>query len=158
MVYLFFHILHLHGWFHAELWLKAIEPLGFASFKPYNAASTLVAAMTGYIWPAFYLIGMLACVYHLANGLWTAGITWGLWITPKSQERATQLCAAIGIVIGVLGVSAWWAAIRPGQDIAEMERIEDRMYAASVDAGIVTPSPEKRSGDHEEGPVAQKDD
>ena len=153
LVYLFFHILHLHGWFHADVWLKLVEPLGFAQFRPYNAASTLVEAMGGFVWPAFYLIGMLACVYHLANGLWTAGITWGLWITPKSQQRATQLCTAIGIVIAVLGTSAWWAAVRP-QDVAEMRKIEDQMYATSIDAGIVIPDDHKRSAEHEEAPVA----
>lgn len=157
LVYLFFHILHLHGWFHADLWLKAIEPLGFANFRPYNAASTLVVAMTGFVWPAFYLIGMLACVYHFANGLWTAGITWGLWITPKAQKRATELCAAFGVVIGILGVSAWWAVVRPGQDIAEMRAIENKMYSVSVEAGIVTPDPHKRSEDHEEKSVAKAD-
>lgn len=148
LVYLFFHILHLHGWFHAELWLTAIQPLGFASFRPYNAASTLVEAMSGYVWPAFYLVGVLACVYHLANGLWTAGITWGLWITPKAQERASQLCTAIGVVIGILGVSAWWAVVQPAQDVAEMRAIEDKMYSVSVDAGIVTPDAHKRWEEH----------
>ena len=77
-------------------WMR-FEAMGFAAFRPYNAASTLVEAMQGWIWPAFYLIGMLACVYHLANGLWTAGITWGLWISPAAQQRATKLCVAIGI-------------------------------------------------------------
>ena len=145
MVYLFFHILHLHGWFHAELWLDGVRRFGFASFRPYNAASTLVAAMEGWVWPAFYLVGVLACVYHLANGLWTAGITWGLWISPRAQERATKLCFAIGVVLAILGVSAWWAAVSPGSDqIAEMEAIENRMYEAATEAGMVTPNPEKR--------------
>ncbi len=116
MVYLFFHILHLHGWFHAELWLDGVRRLGFASFRPYNAASTLVAAMQGWVWPTFYLVGVLACVYHLANGLWTAGITWGLWISPHAQERASKLCLAIGVALALVGVSAWWAAVSPGDD------------------------------------------
>ena len=78
LVYLFFHVLHLHGWLHANIWLSIIQPVGFGQFRPYNAASSLVMAMQGFFWPAFYLIGVLACIYHLANGLWTAGITWGL--------------------------------------------------------------------------------
>lgn len=156
MVYLFFHILHLHGWFHAELWLDGVRTLGFASFRPYNAASTLVAAMQGWVWPAFYLVGVLACVYHLANGLWTAGITWGLWISPRAQERATKLCFAIGVLLAVLGVSAWWAAVSPGSDqIAEMEAIEDRMYEAATEAGMVTPNPEKRIRSETQGTQTQ---
>jgi succinate dehydrogenase / fumarate reductase cytochrome b subunit len=145
LVYLFFHILHLHGWFHAELWLSGVRRLGFASFRPYNAASTLVEAMQGYVWPAFYLVGMLACVYHLANGLWTAGITWGLWISPQAQKRASKLCLAIGIGLGVIGTSAWWAAVSPGEsDVEAMVKVEDRMYEAATQSGMVTPNPEKR--------------
>ena len=51
----------------------------------------------------------------------------------------------IGIGLAVVGVSAWWAAVSPGtDDIAEMERVEDRMYEAATEAGMVTPDPEKR--------------
>ncbi len=32
-----------------------------------------------------YSVGVLSCVFHLANGIWTFGITWGLWITPEAQ-------------------------------------------------------------------------
>ena len=133
-MYLFFHILHLHGWFHAEVWLSVIQPLGLGSFRPYNAASTLVAAMNGWIWPTFYLIGVLCCVYHLANGLWTAGITWGLWISPSAQERASKICTAVGILLAVVAVSAWWAAVAPGPaDEIEMRATEDRMYGFGVE-------------------------
>ncbi len=145
LVYLFFHVLHLHGWMHAHVWLSVIRPVGFAQFYPYNAASSLVYAMQGYFWPAFYLIGVMACVYHLANGLWTAGITWGLWITPAAQKRATKVCVAFGLLLAVIGASAWWAAVSPGeQEIADYRAIEDRMYDASLKAGLVPKNDEKR--------------
>ena len=150
LVYLFFHILHLHGWFHVPAWQELIRTLGFGVFRPFNAASSLVEAMQewGFIWPAFYLIGVLACVYHLANGLWTSGITWGLWISPTAQARASKLCMAIGCGLAILGVSAWWAAVSPGpQATVKMEQTEDRMYAAAVESGMVTPNPEKRRDD-----------
>jgi succinate dehydrogenase / fumarate reductase cytochrome b subunit len=146
LVYLFFHILHLHGWFHAELWLAVIQPAGFATFRPFNAASTLVLAMQGWIWPAFYLIGVMSCVYHLANGLWTAGITWGLWISPKAQQRASKLCTALGLGLAVVGASAWWAAVSPSSDdAAEWLQIENRMYESATASGMVTDNPAKRS-------------
>lgn len=148
LVYLFFHILHLHGWFHAEIWLSAIQPIGFGTFRPYNAASTLVIAMENWIWPPFYLIGMLACVYHLANGLWTAGITWGLWISPSAQARASKVCVVLGLGLAVMGTSAWWAAVGPSSsDVPEMKAAEDRMYRVAVEAGLVDDVPEKRSDD-----------
>lgn len=145
LVYLFVHVLHMHGWTHAHVWLNVIRPVGFAQFYPYNAASSLVAAMQGFFWPAFYLVGVMACVYHLANGLWTAGITWGLWISPAAQQRATKLCAVVGILLAVIAASAWWAAVGPGEDrVSEYRAVEDRMYKATVEAGFVSPDPEKR--------------
>ena len=148
LVYLFFHILHLHGWFHIAAWEAMIRPLGFGLFRPFNAASSLVRAMQewGIVWPAFYLVGMLACVYHLANGLWTSGITWGLWISPTAQARASKLCTVIGCGLAVLGISAWWAAVSPSeQTTVNMQVVEDRMYDAAVESGMVTDNVEKRS-------------
>ncbi len=145
LVYLFVHILHLHGWFHAEPWLGVIRPLGMGAFSPYNAASTLVAAMDGWAWPAFYLVGVLCCVYHLANGLWTAGITWGLWISPTAQARATKVCTAFGVALALVGVSAWWAAVNASTaEIHEYRKVEDTMYRAAVDSGWVPANEEKR--------------
>lgn len=154
LVYLFVHILHLHGWFHVSAWEAIIRPLGFGMFRPFNAASSLVRAMQewGLIWPAFYLVGMLACVYHLANGLWTSGITWGLWISPTAQARASKLCTAVGCGLAVLGVSAWWAAVSPSpQTTVDMEVVENRMYEAAVDSGMVTPNLEKRTVTTQQG-------
>ena len=149
LVYLFLHILHLHGWFHVDFYYRAINQIGFGVFRPYNAASTLAAAMDNWIWPPLYLVGILCCVYHLANGLWTSGITWGLWITPEAQKRATKFCTAFGLVLAVVSMSAWWAAVAPGEkEIAEMKKIEDRMYSVNVEAGNVPDNPHKRSDDH----------
>jgi len=149
LVYLFVHVLHLHGWFHFEPYLAVIEPLNFAQFKPYNAASTMMSAMNdfgGFVWPAFYLVGMLCCVYHLANGLWTAGITWGLWLTPAAQHRATLVTTAFGVALAVVGTAAWYAAISAGsEEIAEARIVENRMYRVGLDAGYVPPSEEKRT-------------
>lgn len=144
LVYLMTHVFHLHGWFHFELWLDVVaRPLGMANFKPYNAASTLARAMDGWFWPAFYLIGVWACVYHLANGLWTAGITWGLWISASAQARATKVCTAIGVVLLVVGTVAWYASLSTDPEVAE--RIENRMYSEAVKAGFVPLSEEKRT-------------
>ncbi len=146
LIYLFCHILHLHGWFHAHWWREAISVVDLGVFRPYNAASTLVEAMSGWFWPAFYLIGVLCCVYHLANGLWTAGITWGLWISPKAQERASKVCTVIGLGLAILGTTAWWAAVAPGSaEAAKYKQTEDTMYRAAVDSGWVPANEEKRT-------------
>ncbi|EMI40678.1 succinate dehydrogenase cytochrome b558 subunit [Rhodopirellula sp. SWK7] len=160
-VFLMFHVLHLHGWFHFGPWLAVMKPLGFANFYPYNAASSLAMAMDewawGLFWPAFYLIGVWATVFHLANGLWTAGITWGLWISPAAQERATKVCVAFGVLLTVIGTAAWWAAVAPGPaEIAKARETENEMYEAALKTGLVYDMPEKRY-EAEEGTEAETD-
>jgi succinate dehydrogenase / fumarate reductase cytochrome b subunit len=161
-VFLMVHVFHLHGWFHVKPWLEYVaEPLGMAQFRPYNAASTLAEALDGVLWPAFYLAGVLSCVFHLANGLWTAGITWGLWLTPKAQARATKICSVIGLGLAVIGTSAWYAAITV--DPVAAVAIEDRMYEEARKGERVPDSPHKRrdapliAPANDEDPAAQAD-
>ena len=55
-----------------------------------------------------YVIGVLATVYHLANGIWTSLITWGVTIGPSSQRAAGYACSVFGVMLAVAGVSAIW--------------------------------------------------
>jgi len=155
ILFIFTHVFHLHGWFHSDWWLKSVaEPLGMARFRPYNAASSLAEAMTGILWPIFYVIGVLACTFHLANGIWTSGITWGLWLTPKSQHRASVACTFFGVFIGAAGLSSLVAV--KSTNVQEATRIENEMYDARVKAHTISPDDHKRSGEHsvaEPGPV-----
>ncbi|MCA9137459.1 MAG: succinate dehydrogenase cytochrome b558 subunit [Planctomycetales bacterium] len=148
LVYLFLHVMHLHGGVHFEGWINAIDKVGLGQFRPYNAGSSLVDAMHrgyGVVWPVIYLVGVLACVYHFINGLWTAGITWGLWISPNAQLRATKVCVALGAVLTVISLSAWAAAVFPSaEDAAKMRAVEDRMYEEGVEAGTVPEMEHKR--------------
>ena len=129
ILFIFTHVFHLHGWFHGHWWLKSVaEPLGMAQFRPFNAASTLAFAMRGVVWPIFYTIGVVSCVFHLANGIWTMGITWGLWTTPRSQKIFTYVCGVFGALLLVVGLSALVAT--KTTDPREAIAIEDEMIDA----------------------------
>ena len=150
IVFIFTHVFHLHGWFQNEWWLKNIaEPLGMAKFRPYNAASSLSQALAGptvlagIAWAIFYTIGVLACTFHLANGIWTAGITWGIWLTPKSQRRASIACTIFGIFIGAAGLSSLVAA--KSIDATKAAITENEMTEARLQAHSITPDDHKRS-------------
>lgn len=148
-VFIFTHVFHLHGWFHNEWWLKNVaDPIHMAQFRPYNAASSLSTAMNslGFVWPIFYALGVLACTFHLANGIWSAGITWGVWLTPKSQRRASFACALFGLFIGAAGLSSLVAV--KTMNAEEAAKIENEMYDAGTRAHTITPDEEKRSGGH----------
>jgi succinate dehydrogenase / fumarate reductase, cytochrome b subunit len=143
-IFIFTHVFHLHGWFHFDWWMKNVaEPLGMAQFKAFNASSTLAVAMQGVVWPIFYTAGLLACCYHLANGIWTAGITWGVWLTPKAQQRATTLVTVFGVALALVGMSALFAA--KNTDVDQARKIEDAMYKSRVESGEIKEDPHKRS-------------
>ena len=141
-VYIFGHVAHYHGWFHFGPWLKMMHGMGLAQFHPYNAASTAAKALQANIlWQAFYLIGISACVFHFANGLWTMGITWGVWTTPKAQIRANYVVSAIGVLVWVIGMSAFAGFV--SLDTQEAAEIENKMYVESVRTGRVIANEEK---------------
>jgi succinate dehydrogenase / fumarate reductase cytochrome b subunit len=144
ILFIFFHVFHLHGWFHGQWWMTNVAgPLGMANFKAYNAASTLAVALSGIVWPAFYFLGVVACVFHLANGIWTMGITWGVWTTPKAQSTASLVCSAGGLLLLVVGLSALAGARMTDPEKARY--VEDEMYHSKVKTGEILATPEKRS-------------
>jgi len=142
-VFIMWHVFQMHGWFHFDAWREGVaEPLGGAQFAPYNAASSLGAAMRGVAVPLLYAIGVLSCVFHLANGIWTMGITWGVWVSPAAQKRADRICAVFGIALAIVGLSAIGGAVRIGNSDAVYEeaiQVEDKMWTAKTASGEVDP-------------------
>jgi succinate dehydrogenase / fumarate reductase, cytochrome b subunit len=101
------HVFHMHGWIHAASWREFVQPWG-AQFSPYNAASTGAAAMQQSVLVILlYAVGVVACVFHLANGIWTTGITWGVWTTAQAQRRANYVALAVGLTVLMMGGAAW---------------------------------------------------
>jgi succinate dehydrogenase / fumarate reductase cytochrome b subunit len=116
-----------------------------AQFRPYNAASSWAEAMKslGLLWPLVYFVGVIACVFHLANGIWTAGITWGVWVSPTAQKRATVACTVFGVLLGLAGLSSLVAVTKT--DPATAKAIEDHMYKVRVEGHMIEPNEHKRT-------------
>jgi len=53
---------------------------------------------------AFYLAGILSATFHLANGIWSFSIVWGLTIGPKAQRRMQYVSTAVFLVLSYIGV------------------------------------------------------
>ncbi len=104
------HVFDTRGWIQESWWVAHVtHPLGGGTFDAARAAATATASVQASGWvAAAYLVGVLACVYHLANGVWTMGITWGAWTSPAAQRWATMLCAAVGLGLAVMGLGALW--------------------------------------------------
>lgn len=112
-VFILWHVFEMHGWFKFGWWTShVVHPLGGGMFDPANAF-TAARVLQDSAWvQAFYVIGVLACVIHFANGLWTLGITWGLWTSPGARRRANIPCAAIGVFLAVVGLAAIVGMVR----------------------------------------------
>ena len=112
LIFILWHVFHMHGWIHNEAWLEKIKDLNGGQFHWEEATSSLANAFAPPLARVAYLIGVTACVYHFANGLWTMGITWGVWQSAAAQRRANWVCGGIGVFVMVVGLTAWLAAQR----------------------------------------------
>lgn len=57
---------------------------------------------------AAYVIGLLLAVFHLANGLWSFAIVWGITTTPRAQRLSFMACMGLGVLLAALGLHGLW--------------------------------------------------
>ncbi|MEO1130655.1 MAG: succinate dehydrogenase [Planctomycetota bacterium] len=109
VLFIFYHVATLRwGW-------TFLVP-GGTKWSAEYAASTLAASLQGgtegmtaggIVVSLFYMLGVTLLVFHFANGLWTAAITWGVTISETAQRRWGYVCAGIGMAL----MGAAWAAV-----------------------------------------------
>jgi len=108
LLFLTFHVVVLHRWFGGR-------------FDPHNAFSSASQAIWQFwhgqpagsfpnlLFAQFYLVGIVAAVYHVANGMATGAEVLGLARTPAAQARLERLCLIAAPVLGFVSLAAWWA-------------------------------------------------
>ena len=113
-VFVVWHVFQMRGWCQIEWWTNHVtRPLGGALFDPHNAGATAGAAIQGSeLVVAVYLVGVLASVFHLANGVWTMGATWGVWTSEAARRRANVPCTVLGVALIAIGVGALVGMLR----------------------------------------------
>lgn len=91
----------LHVWqFEGRLWSGELRR---ADFFPVLCASLSSTALGGVPLVAIgYLLGVAAASLHLAQGLYHAGLSWGV-VAPARRERLGRACALGGIVLFAAG-------------------------------------------------------
>jgi succinate dehydrogenase / fumarate reductase cytochrome b subunit len=55
---------------------------------------------------AFYIAGILSATFHLANGLWSFAIVWGITVGPRAQRRMAAVSAVVFVVLSVVGLQS----------------------------------------------------
>ena len=88
-------------------------------FDPHRALPTVGAHFDSnpFITYVLYPIGILASCYHLANGFWTAGITWGLTISKHAQRRWGLVCTGLFVLTFAAGIIALIAGVNLAPDV-----------------------------------------
>lgn len=109
------------------------------------ATSTLAAALrggedftpAGVLVSLFYFVGITLLIFHFANGLWTAAITWGLTISQQAQRRWGVVCAGLGAGLMLAG----WAALGAALAVSPARARELELRAAPPGTPAPTPAP-----------------
>jgi len=114
--FILFHLWQMHHLGHG---------IGGGKFNPEHAASSAAEVLSPLVMKIIYTIGTLCAVYHLANGIWTFGITWGIWTSDKAQKRAGYLCTVIGLTVALFGMGSLYGMSRI--DVPEAITIENNI-------------------------------
>lgn len=121
VAFIFAHVSSLRwGWTYGGL-LPTFDAAHAAS----STASHMQDGLLGTTIAMLYLVSVLCLVFHFANGLWTAAITWGLTVSTGAQRRWGQVCAAIGVALAIAGVSAVIGFVT--LDPEEARQVEDQL-------------------------------
>jgi len=104
--FILFHVMALkHGLFGTGLsftWQEALASLGRHMHQ------------FGFVTYVVYPLGILAACFHFANGMWAAGITWGLTVGARAQRRWGIVC----LVLFLASLTAGTTALIAGMNIA----------------------------------------
>jgi succinate dehydrogenase / fumarate reductase cytochrome b subunit len=104
VLFILFHVLSLkYGLFGPNL-----------SFTPSRALPTVATHMdySRFVTWVVYPLGILASCFHLANGFWTAAITWGLTISAGAQRRWGAVCVGLFVLTFAAGMIALVASAK----------------------------------------------
>jgi succinate dehydrogenase / fumarate reductase, cytochrome b subunit len=103
--FILFHVLAMKGLLGDQL-----------AFVPDQATASTARHMNSSIFVAYvvYPIGIIASCFHLANGFWTAAITWGVTLSAAAQRRWGMICIGLFAFTLICGFLALGAAIHDG--------------------------------------------
>lgn len=97
-------------------------------------AARLAAPAGTYLMLLFYVLGIVACSYHLAYGIWNFCIRWGITISPQAQEKMGKFSFGAFIAVSGIGILALAGFFNP---VLERRHSAD----ASHDPGTVQSRP-----------------
>jgi succinate dehydrogenase / fumarate reductase cytochrome b subunit len=96
-----FILFHLYEYW----WQKMMGKLAADQFYP-----ALCANMSSTLGPVpvvalVYILGIAACTFHFANGLWGFCFSWGLTVSRRAQRASAVVFGVLGVLIFILGAN-----------------------------------------------------
>ena len=91
------------GW---HVWSTRMQYYFFGTEITYAYMHGLMSSPLGF---TFFLIGVLACVFHFTNGIWTFCITWGITVGQRAQRAARRASFALFALIYVTALAIMMA-------------------------------------------------
>ncbi len=102
-----------------RFWMQRMTGAALLAFVAFHVYETRIhsGGMPTYAWMSdlfahrpwvrpVYVLGVLAAAYHLANGLWSASIVWGLAVREASQ-RAVLRFVSVPVFLLVAGLGCY---------------------------------------------------
>ena len=119
LVFIFLHIATLRwrwdmfGWY-TPFWAHGGNVGGeiIGEDVPMSIPYTAYALQVSWLVVVFYFIGVMSVVYHWANGLWTAAISWGITTSEAAMQRWGYACFGLFLALTVFFLAAMGGALR----------------------------------------------
>ncbi|WP_284644685.1 succinate dehydrogenase cytochrome b558 subunit [Paenibacillus silviterrae] len=61
----------------------------------------------------FYVIGVVAAVFHFSNGMWSFLVSWGITVGPRAQKVSTYIWMGVFVVMSIMFIMSLTAFTDP---------------------------------------------
>jgi succinate dehydrogenase / fumarate reductase cytochrome b subunit len=110
-----------------HVWDTRISVVGFGGDHSLELAKEMtVAQAETFQDPILFwvmVIGTIAAVFHLCNGMWAFLVSWGITVGPRAQRVSTFVWMAVFVIVSIIGVQAA-LAFADADLINEVNKIE----------------------------------
>ena len=132
LIFIFLHIATLRwrwdifGWY-TPFWAHGgmVDGEMVGKDVPMSIPYTAYALQISWVVILFYFIGVMSVVYHWANGLWTAAISWGITTSEAAMKRWGQACVGLFVALTVFFLAAMYGALSfdPVEDTTDDQKV-----------------------------------
>src|SRR5699024_438465 len=84
-----------------HVWQTKVQVAFFGKNLDYNLMENILTEPF-FFW--FYIISIICIVFHLANGLWSFCVSWGIAQSPRSQQIVTYATMAVFLIVSYIGI------------------------------------------------------